>query len=200
MFAKCSRSDSLRFMNETLPIDFADRKDVRAKLPKARRFLEAKRLTMLDARKEWEDWARVVNTLEHFAGVSEQPAASDEAEEAAPNLPADNDHLGPSDSAAPLDLVVEVVDRDIRKIRAQDVWGVLSAEGHELPKVAVSNALFYAAKRAKPPRLKQAEGRGYYAPLSFVEPPTTDDEVAPDQLHVAAATGEQRVSPEGGGT
>ena len=177
-------------MNETLPIDFADRKDVKAKLPKARRILEAKRLAMLHAQAEWKDWSGFVDMLEHRAGVSERPIASGEAEEAASALPPDIEPDEPSDSAAPLDLVVEVVDRDIRKIRAQDVWGVLRDEGHELPKVAVSNALFYAAKRAKPPRLKQAEGRGYYAPLGYVE----------DQLHVAAATGEQRGSPEGGGT
>lgn len=179
-------------MNETLLIDFADRADVRAKLPEARRILEAKAETLRVANDEYQDWAGYVEMLEQRAGARDGGVPT-------PAAPAVRGDEAAKPAEAPTDLVVEVVDRGDRKIRAQDVWAILRDEGHDLEKVAVSNALFYAARRSKPLRVKQAVGRGYYAPLGFVEPPTTDDEVVPDQLHVAAATGEQRGSPEGGG-
>jgi len=164
-------------MNETLQIDFSDRADVRGKLPHARRIREAKREALLVARAEWEDWEDYVKTLERRAGVSDRSMVADEAENAqgqqvAP--PAAQRSRPDSSGVAPLDLVVEVVDRELRKIRAQHVWAILTDEGQELSKVAVSNALFYAAKRAKPPRLKRAEGRGFYAPLGYVDRSPSD--------------------------
>jgi len=186
-------------MNETLPIDFANRADVRAKLPAARHILEEKAETLRAADDEYQDWAGYVEKLEQRARTRDSGVSNATPPVAKPAAPAIRDDQAPKSAEAPTDLVVEVVDRENRKIRAQNVWSILRDEGHELEKVAVSNALFYAAKRSKPLRIKQANGRGYYAPLSFVEPPTTDDEDAPDQLHVAAATGEQRGSPEGGG-
>jgi len=166
-----------RTMNETLNIDFSDRTDVRAKLPQARRIREAKGAAVHLAQAEWEEWDDYVKTLERRAGVSDRSMMADEAEGAAPkqpSRPADERAQPARTDGAPLDLVVEVADRELRKIRAQNVWAILTDEGHELSKVAVSNALFYAAKRAKPPRLKRAEGRGFYAPLGYVEPPSVD--------------------------
>jgi hypothetical protein len=163
-------------MTESLTIDFGDPNDVRAKLPDARRILSRKHSASEAARKDWQVWDGYVKMLELRAGVSE-PETSGDAEVAAESVgraspePTDGDLGVPARApkAAPLDLVVEVVNREDRKIRAQDVAGILRREGHDLAKVAVSNALFYAAKRAKPPRLKQAGERGFYAPLSYRE-------------------------------
>lgn len=161
-------------MPESLTIDFADRDDVRAKLPQARRMLEHKERALNEAREDWEDWRAFVQMLERRAGVAETPEkeVSDGKIRVAPSetLPTPEPPAGAAKEAQPLDLVVEVLNRENRKIRAQDVAEILRREGHDLPKVTVSNALFYAAKRAKPPRAKQALGRGYYAPLSYTEP------------------------------
>jgi hypothetical protein len=158
-------------MNETLPIDFADRADVRAKLPEARHILEEKAETLRAANDEYQDWAGYVEMLEQRAGTRDSGVPNTTPPVAKPAAPAVRDDQAPKPAEAPTDLVVEVVDRENRKIRAQDVWAILRDEGHELAKVAVSNALFYAAKRAKPPRLKQADGRGLYAPLNYQENP-----------------------------
>jgi hypothetical protein len=162
-------------MTESLPINFADRDDVRAKLPEAHRILDAKQTALNAAQEDWADWAAYVATLERRAGVRPEPERTVTTEERKPDGVLLEPPDGPPDlpvrasEGAPLDLVTEVVNREDRKIRAQDVAAILKQEGHDLAKVAVSNALFYAAKRAKPPRLKQAFGRGYYAPLSYQE-------------------------------
>lgn len=57
-------------------------------------------------------------------------------------------------------LVVDVVIREARPIRARDVRGILVAEGHGVSGEQVSNALLYAARTGK---LTKA-GRGTYAP------------------------------------
>jgi len=165
-------------MTESLAIDFGDLDDVRAKLPDACRILSRKHSASEAARKDWQVWDGYVKMLELRAGVSDRPEASGDAEAAAESVdrspePTDSAPNVPvsASKAAPLNLVVEVVNRANRKIRAQDVTEILRQEGHELAKVAVSNALFFAAKRAKPPRLKQADGRGLYAPLNYQENP-----------------------------
>jgi hypothetical protein len=166
-------------MTESLIIDFADRDDVRAKLPEARRILDEKHSALNAAQADWNDWSEFVTMLARRAGIDDAPephdadstaestghASPEPAAESVPEIPA------AGSDAAPLNLVVEVVSRANRKIRAQDVTEILRQEGHELAKVAVSNALFYAAKRAKPPRLKQATERGFYAPLNYQENP-----------------------------
>jgi hypothetical protein len=180
-------------MTESLAIDFGDLDDVRAKLPDARRILSRKHSASEAARKDWQVWDGYVKMLELRAGVSDQPEASGDAEAAAESV--DRASPEPTDGApdvpvsaskaAPLDLVVEVVNRENRKIRAQDVAAILQREGHDLAKVAVSNALFYAAKRAKPPRLKQADGRGFYAPLSYQENRFLRDAPSPPAVDLA---------------
>ena len=65
------------------------------------------------------------------------------------------------------DLVVEVVERENRKIRSKDVRAALLADGHSFTGNQVSNALYYQAITAKPPRIRTASGRGMYAPLDF---------------------------------
>jgi len=166
---------------ERLVIDFSDRDDIRAKLPAA-----CKRLNELEEglrvhTQEVEDWREIVSVLTRRA---ELPAPNGTVEHAPEKGEADSRSTG-SRGAQPLDLVVEVVNRERREIRAKDVRDILREEGHDLSSDAVSNALFYAAKRAKPPRLKQAPGRGFYAPLDLETAPPLD----PDGRQVRGAWG-----------
>jgi hypothetical protein len=66
-----------------------------------------------------------------------------------------------------LELVVEVVNRAIRPIKAKEVHTLLTRDGHDLVPGSVSNALHYAAHGAK--KIKPAAGRGMYAPLEYQE-------------------------------
>jgi hypothetical protein len=143
-----------------LIIDFADRADIRAKLPAAEGRLADLEAALREQSEEVEDWREYVAVLRRRAelGSSSVPAAK-VAE--APSLS--------SSDLPPLDLVVEVVNRENRKIRSKDVAAILRSEGHVMTNMAVSNALFYGAKRAERPRVRAALGRGFYAPLSFKE-------------------------------
>ena len=88
------------------------------------------------------------------------------------------------------DMAVEVVNREVRKIRAIEVRDILNSEGnHGFSAEQVSNALHYAAHDAK--RIQAAPGRGMYAPLAYREielPPLS----APN-----GATGPTQAQPEG---
>lgn len=70
-----------------------------------------------------------------------------------------------------LDLVVEVVNREPRPIKAKTVYTILAEEGHDLTTSAVSGALNYASREGGPGRIRTAVGRGMYAPLDYPEPP-----------------------------
>lgn len=180
-------------MDESLSINFADRDDVLAKLPHARRIRDTKEQALRAAQGDWQVWVRYVAALEDRAGVDSAPG-DDRSDSAEPPMPSAEPTPEPVSSLGPMDLVVEVVERENRKLRAKEVRQILHAEGHDLTSDAVSNALFYAAKRAKPSRIKAAMGRGFYAPMSYVEPPTTGYGVAasngfPAPDHSPAAPG-----------
>lgn len=149
----------------SLTIDFTDRDDIRAKLPAARERLTEMERALREQSQEVDDWRILVETLTRRAEVPIVPADKDVLEQEASNS-VTYSQAGPVE---PLDLVVEVIDREIRKIKSKDVADILRSEGHAVENVVISNALFYAAKRAKPPRVKTAEGRGYYAPLTYQE-------------------------------
>lgn len=142
--------------NESLNIDFADRDDIRAKLPAARRRLENMERVLAAQQQEVEDWRLFVQMLTRRVGQAGDGASELEVDIVSPTV-------------KPLDLVVEVVNREMRKIRAKDVGVILRGEGHTISNSAVSNSLFYAANRLEPPRLIGANelGRGYYAPLGY---------------------------------
>lgn len=63
------------------------------------------------------------------------------------------------------ELVVEVVNREIRAIKSKRVHALLAGEGHDLTPSSVSNALHYAAHGVK--KIRVAPGRGMYAPLAY---------------------------------
>lgn len=146
---------------DPLVFDFSDRADMRAKLPAAQKRLTELEAALREQTREVEDWREIVALLMRRA---DQGSASSSV----PEVPKGPWNLPPRE-AQPLDLVVEVVNRDRRKIRSKDVAHILRQEGHDLVNNVVSNALFYAANRADPPRVVGANelGRGFYAPLGF---------------------------------
>lgn len=77
---------------------------------------------------------------------------------------------GTDESSGPsvVDLAVGVVDREVRSISGADVFHTLRREGHDVTRVGVRNALYYAAHRVK--RIRSAFGRGMYAPLAYIDP------------------------------
>ncbi len=77
------------------------------------------------------------------------------------------------------EMVTEVVNREIRPIKAKEVHAVLTAEGHDVTPSSVSNALHYAAHGAK--KIQTAPGRGMYAPLAY--------KIEPSDATVQGATG-----------
>jgi hypothetical protein len=168
---------------ESLNIDFFDPDDIRAKLPLARKHLNTEEAALRAKVEDVEGLREYVAILERRVKLSGPASAahatgSSYAATDIPNQPPKS----PSREAQPLDLVVEVVNRENRKIRAKDVAETLRSEGHDMPNMVVSNALFYGAKRADPPRIQSAAGRGYYAPLGynpFLEGATVNGNVAP---------------------
>ena len=162
-------------------IDLKDPEDLRAKLAEAVRILRAKTDQLERVRKlqaEVVEWQATVAFLR--ARVPEQehpqsirPVVGQRSSEAAT---ADANGRPPS-ARTVVDLAVEVVDREVRAIRALAVWKTLMNEGHDLDRVSVSNALHYAAHKAK--RIKPARGRGMYAPLAYAEP---DLPLGPEQV------------------
>jgi hypothetical protein len=139
-------------------VDLNDPSDMREKLTEARAILDSHEASLRDLdriQRLVEKWRVRVAFLE--SQVPEEPR-----EAGGTSL---NDA-----SAPPIgDLVVEVVGRENRKIRSKDVRTALLADGHEFSANQVSNALYYAAHTANPPRIRSAVGRGMYAPLSYQE-------------------------------
>jgi hypothetical protein len=159
--------------NESLQVDFADRHDIRAKLPRARKILERKEDELRAKTDDVESWRGFVELLETRAGsvpADQEPAAPSGTAEPTPQSPPP----GERSADQPLDLVVEVVDREVRPIRAREVKAILNAEGVDIGGDAVSSALYYAANRAVPPRIRKLPERGFYAPLAYPGPPLTD--------------------------
>lgn len=166
--------------NESLSVDFADRADIRAKLPHAREILAGREARLRDAREQVRGWMQLVELMERLSGVGVAIETQARDTGATPDVtppPAVEQPQEPTPKTSrPVDLVVEVVNREHRKIRSKDVARILQREGHDLSLTAVSNSLHYAAARAEPPRVRKAQGRGFYAPLDYQEaskaPPT----------------------------
>jgi hypothetical protein len=158
---------------EPFIIDLNDPADLVVKLGEARAIVEVKEQELArfhDLEREVRKWRSVVAFL-----LSQLPSEPDMAS-------ASN---GNGRRLKPMDLVVDVVNREVRPIRAKEVRRILLDEGHQLSSSAVSNALHYAVTGAK--KIVKAEGRGMYAPLGYREP----------QLPDPPATGPTQAQPVG---
>lgn len=150
-------------------VDLTDPHDIQAKLADGERILREieEQLASLDnLQGESREWRANVEFL-----ASKIPDASQESDAVAETGTSTVDVGAKSEGERdrPLGVVVEVVNREIRKIRAIEVHATLEREEHDLSPDQVRNALHYAAHKAKPPLIQGALGRGFYAPLAYRE-------------------------------
>jgi hypothetical protein len=156
---------------DSLQIDLANPSDIKEKLPKAETILSQMEDDLRRQQREIDRWRNLVEVLRSVAdanagGVSVPAEPSPTPAEQAP----DQESLSPVQ-----DLVVEVVNREIREIRSRDIRDILLQEGHSLNSESVSNSLWNAAEKAQ--KIQRIR-RGWYAPLDYVRPnenPFEDD-------------------------
>jgi hypothetical protein len=159
-------------MSDPLSIDFDDRDDVRRKLPHVRAILEQKERRLRTWQDDYDSYRAYAEVLAHRAGVELSDTAIQEppsVPDAEPNGTGQGDHL---------ELVVSVVDQAGRAVKAREVAAILRHRGVDITNSAVSNALYYAANRATPPRVRKLPIRGMYASLGYSDQPLTDYAVA----------------------
>lgn len=137
-----------------MPVDLADPSDVRAKLPVAESILKRKEQQLAEFETEVARWRGHVEYMSRLVGSPSPDPQLKRTENIA--------------AASPSELVVDVVNRDLRKIRIPDVQAALSQQGYEFELEAVRNALHYAQSERGGRRIKHA-GRGWYAPLGYTE-------------------------------
>jgi hypothetical protein len=174
---------------DSLRVDLSDPEDVRRALPLAEAIVKRKEAVLDEAQNAFNLWLRHFNYLKSVAGEQQEGAGSQQTPE--PDTSPNGSASGKADRS-PSELVIEVVNREVRRIRAREVHAILASEGHDLDKAAVSNALYYAASVRGGERIKQV-GRGWYAPLAL--PPPTDYAVAaahgfPVPEHLPETTGQ----------
>jgi hypothetical protein len=158
--------------SRSLPVDLANRDDILAKLPEAEKILSLMERDLEEQQRERDRWRDLVDVLRSIAGTPNGDAHD-------PRPPATGNN--PPSYSPMQDLVVGVVDREVRPIRAKEVAALLHAEGHDVSGDSVSNALWQASKENK--RIQRL-GRGVYAPLAYKEDPISLDSAA-----AGAATG-----------
>lgn len=160
-------------MSEDLERILLDERAIRERvLPRARAVLNVKLKDLIAA--EWkakemlaapaaavQEWENKVAALVTLAGNPDDPSVDQEA----PAVPEAHGEDGQAGSMQVL--VIEVLEREPRKLRSRDVRDLLLAEGHDVTADSVSNALYYAATQAK--KIRKLNERGWYAPLSYTE-------------------------------
>jgi hypothetical protein len=163
-------------------VDLTDPVDIKAKLADGRRILREieDQLASLDRlQRESREWRANVDFLASKIGATEPDAVAQTGSGTTVVEAKGGERPGT------LQLVVEVINREIRKLRAIEVHAILAREGHDLNADQVRNALHYAAHKANPPLIQAPPGRGMYAPLTYRE------------VELPAANGDE---PAGGGS
>lgn len=159
-------------METSFIIDLASVHDLATKHREAQEILETKKRelqALRDIERQVERWQSVVAFL--ATQIAELEAAAELGRAALDQSQNESNAAAPSQPGVG-DLVVEVVNRELREIRARQVRETLNAEGHDFTGEQISNALHYAAHGAK--RIQAARGRGMYAPLAYREPQLPD--------------------------
>jgi hypothetical protein len=154
--------------SKSLTVDLADPSSILAKLPEAEETLAQMQLELEERQSEIIRWRDLVALMQALAAEPHK-AGSLVAAEPAHQL---------TDLQA---LVVGVVNREVRKIRAKEVTEVLRAEGYAISGDSVSNTLWHVAEKLSPKPIQRI-GRGFYAPLAYKEPEPTSGEVAATAL------------------
>jgi hypothetical protein len=174
----------------SLQINFGDPDDIRANLPRVQVLLAEKKAQLDAAQRDYNLWEQFWAIAVQLAGAGDQvaePPATDHTDQRSDHAPdRAGQGAGPSDQVDSSDRtddgvvnqVVAVVDRDNRPIRPREVSAILKAEGIELDNNTTASALYYAALRATPRRIRKLAQRGLYAPLTYIDPPQTDYQYA----------------------
>lgn len=171
----------------SLKVDIADAQDVRAKLAEAEAWLA-------EHEQKRDQLVRLVTRLQAIsddASTPEHPRALP-----APSIRRQEEQRRPSPGRIQ-ELVVEVVNRQMRHVRAKDVTNVLRQEGHDVGTDTVSNALWYAAEKAD---LIQRVERGSYAPKGYKKPLSATDVAAGAVAGLAGAALLSSALGAGGGS
>jgi hypothetical protein len=142
----------------SLQVDLADRKDISAKLPEAERVLALMEQELEEKQRDIDSWRDLVGVLRGIVG-KEAHGNAHVPQSAPPSAPAP---ALPQSYSPMQDLVVGIVERENREIKAKEVAQILRSEGHELASDSISSALWQASKDDK--RIRRL-GRGLYAPL-----------------------------------
>lgn len=154
--------------HEPFIVDLNNPEDVAAKLAEGERILrelEEKLASLLDLQRESQEWRANVAFL--ASKVPEDRRVGLDGGSTNGHIPAEAKNEG-NGQPRPGDLVVEIVNREGRIIRAKEIHDILAKEGYDLTPEQVSNALHYAAREAQ--KISFAEGRGMYAPKTYREP------------------------------
>ncbi len=168
----------------TLMVNVADPDDVRGKLGEARL-----KLSEIDAERLY--WTDLVRRLEVLAG-DEQPSGLAPSQNGRAVIPSAapvegrGERAPSSDKPAPghmQELVVGIIQREGKELRAKEVTKILQGEGHDVNGDKVRNALWYAAERSG---VIERLGRGTYATHAYVEAATKPSAV---ELAASVAAG-----------
>jgi hypothetical protein len=147
--------------SKSFTVDLADPQSIPSKLPQAERELADLEAQLQRQVAEVLRWRQMVSAMRNLTGGGNLGGSS-----------LDSSHLTKMQKH-----LVEVVNRDVRKIRAKEITEILHSEGFPYSNESVSNCLWYLAEKVQP-RPIQRVGRGFYAPLAYQEPEMTPAEAA----------------------
>lgn len=156
-------------------VDLTDLRDIRAKLGEAERIakkIDDRLVGVDDLQRESREWHANIEFLASKLPADvpgEPPAEVDFVAQTGAGIARAEATSNRDAEERPRDWVIEVINREVRKLRSIDVHAILVREGYDFTPDQVRNALHYAARRAKPPLIQSAPGRGMYAPLQYRE-------------------------------
>ena len=151
---------------KSFTIDLADPSNLGERLPEAEAKLDSLEQELKTKFSEVVRWRRMVAAMQTLARAGESDGS------AIVPATADHQHLTELQTR-----VVNVVTREVRKIRAKDVTDILHAEGFPISGDSVSNCLWHVAEKVKPSPIKRVD-RGFYAPHEYQEGDLTPAEAA----------------------
>jgi len=179
---------------DSLQVDLASPSDIKEKLPRAESILSQMEDDLRRQQREIDRWRNLVGVLRSVADAGTGEGNGPVTAPTPAEQPSDQESLSPVQ-----DLVIEVVNRELREIRSRDIRDTLLREGHSLTSDSVSNSLWNAAEKAQ--KIQRIR-RGWYAPLDYVkssENPFEDDNPfsAPPNGASNGDEGGQQLEPAG---
>jgi hypothetical protein len=184
----------LGMAKDRVPVNLADPKDIRAKMPEIKRILAAARQELDALKEQVEVLTRIVGEPSASAEVAESGSGSDSAptasDQKAPKRPR------PQKAAPSQERAVRALERAGRPMGPASLYRFMEAEGMDRPQsVSALNAVLWAASKAG--RVVKAPN-GVYAPPGFpTDRPLTDyDEAAQKGFPVPASLGGNGVADQ----